>query len=148
MKYLFVILLCLTALPLSGCLVLWALTATEYRTYCEVEDSEANRLKVMEVVRLIVNQYSLQERQEKRSPHSSEWMPMASYYYYSSSGYPSSAIDLKATAYNGRVTVGLYQQTLGSTTKKYAEIQEKLVSEIKERFGEGVDVKIQAGKMY
>lgn len=145
MKYLIIIVLCLSVLPLCGCGLIYAFTATKYQTSSEVEDTEANHLKMMHVVRSIVVQYDLKE--SKRGSPPREFTDMADYYYYSYARYPSSRISLVAHAYKGKARVSLSQDTLGNPTTKYAEIQGRLVAELKECFGEDVSVEMTAGKI-
>lgn len=149
MRYLLIIVLCLSTLLLGGCglLIIYIGAPRAHYTECIVEDSEANRLEVMQVVRSIADRYGFQDRtEEERARLEREYGikdgTTLVYYYAAGSDKPSSDIDLDVTVSGGDVETCLLQIKRGKVTKKYTEIQDRLVCEFKERFGAKVDVKI------
>lgn len=155
MKYLLIIVLCLSVLLLCGCglLIMYIGADTAHWTYCNVEDSETNRLKVMQVVRLIADRYGFQDRTEEerdrveRDDVFMKGYTVVAHYYAAGSDKPSSDIDLTVYAFQGKVRASLSQIKWGKATKKYTEIQDRLVSEFKERFGAEVDIEIHYHKI-
>ena len=156
MGYLLIIVLCLSTLLLCGCRLL-GFPETAYRTKCTVEDSETNCLEVMQVVRLIADRYGFQDRTEEErarverySERYSDTSPksrgtrIVAHYYAAGSDKPSSDLQLTVYAFEGegKVEANLLQMKQGKATKKYTEIQDRLVFEFKKRFGAGVDVNI------
>jgi hypothetical protein len=151
MRYLFMIVLCLIILLLGGCgfLGIYIGPETSHSTRCIVEDSETNRLKVMQVVRLIADRYGFQDRTEEQRARDEQYGPTSSKakgytliadYYAADSEKPSNDITFDVWAYEGKISATLRQIKQGKATKKYTEIQARWVSEFKERFGAAVGV--------
>ncbi len=147
MRSLLILVSCLSALLLCGCglLIMYIGADTAYSTKCIVEDSETNRLEVMQVVRLIADRYGFQDRTEEERVRVErdgflKGYTIVAHYYAAGSDKPSSHIDLTVYAFEGKVWASLYQIKWGKATKKYTEIQDRLVSKFKEHFGAKVDV--------
>ena len=149
MRYLLIIVLCLSTLLLCGCglLTIYIAAPRAHYTKCIVKDSETNRLEVMQVVRSIADRYGFQDRtEEQRARLEREYGVKGSgtrlaYYYAAGRDKPSSDISLSIDV-TGDLETSLLQVKWGKVTKKYTEIQDRLVSEFKERFGANVEVKI------
>jgi hypothetical protein len=135
---------------------MWIAADNAHWTKCSVQDSETNRLEVMQVARLIADRYGFQDRtDEKRArDEQSDFSLQASgytiiaHYYAAGSDKPSSDIDLDVLAFKGEVKASLYQRKWGKATKKYAEIRDRFISEFKGHFGAEVDVRIADYKIH
>ena len=153
MKYLLFIVLCLSTLVLGGCgLLVWYIAGdTAHNTKCEVDDSETNRQQVMQVVRLIADRYGFQDRTEEDKARDEQWgsasLKASGYtilagYYAPGRGKTSDEIRLSVSAQGGEVHVSLSQTKQGKATQKYIEIQNRLISELRERYGAAVEVDV------
>jgi hypothetical protein len=150
MKYLLIIGLCLSVLLLSGCglLMMDAFAPTVAWTKCVLEDSETNRLKVIQVVQLIADLYGFEDSSEEfRARNEQEasrgYTFLVQYYAPAYDEPPEYFLRIEAYVYTGKVYAYLVQRKKGKgTTKEYTEIQSRWISELKERFGEEVDIEI------
>ena len=152
-KYLLIIGLCLSVLILSGCglLIMYIFADTVTTTKCMVDDSETNRLKVTQVVRLIADRYGFEDRSEEyRTRNEQEtWRDYTFLAQYYAPGYDKPTDDFIRIAayvikYEGKVYTDFSQRKWGKATEEYTEIQGILISEFKERFGEEVDIEISS----
>lgn len=153
MKYPLIIGLCLSVLLLSGCglLMMYIFADTVRSTKCTVEDSETNRLKVTQVVQLIADRYGFEDRSEEfRALNEQEaWRGYTNLAQYYAPGYDKPSDDFIRIAayvikYEGKVYTDFSQRNWGKATEEYTEIQDRWVSEFKERFGEEVDIEISS----
>jgi hypothetical protein len=158
MRSLFIMVMCLIILLLYGCALpaLYLAAPRDHLTECIVEDSKTNRLEVMQVVRLIADRYGFQDRTEEERARDEQYGPDSSKahgytfiadYFMADSDKQSRDITFDVWAYEGKISATLSQIKWGKATKKYAEIQDRWVSEFKERFGARVDVKISDYKI-
>jgi hypothetical protein len=114
-----------------------------------VDDSETNRLEVTQVVLLIADRYGFEDRSEEyRTRNEQEaWRDYTFLAQYYAPGYDNPTDDFIRIAayvikYEGKVHTDFSQRKWGKATEEYTEIQDRLISEFKERFGEEVDIQI------
>ncbi len=153
MRNLLIIVLCLTSLLLYGCGLAYIYIAgyKAYRTTCTVDDSETNRHEVMQAVGLIADRYGFQDRTEEYKSRDEQrgstslkalGYTIIAEYYVPETDEPTNEITLSVSSHQGKLKTSLLQVKQGKATPKYIEIQDRLVSEFKERFREEVIVDI------